>query len=494
MVASEITPWAKTGGLADVLGGLPDALDRLGHHTTVVVPRYGGLTLPPAHTVSRSVRLGGAVHEVALHVADVSPRRRVVFVEYPRFFDREEFYGTGGVDFPDNAARFGLLSAAALDFAQHDPDPAKIDVVHAHDWQAALVPVMLRADPQRWSRLAGAGLVLTVHNLAYQGLFPRDVVPALGLPWSAFGINGGEFWGQFSFLKAGLNAADMVTTVSPTYARETRTPEFGCGLDGVLATSADRYVGILNGIDQRVWNPRTDPWLPTHYDADHLQGKRACKRALLEHFHLPVGDDALGRPVVGMVSRLVDQKGVDLVAAASEDLVTLDATWVFLGTGEAKHEAWLRRLADAHPSRVGAFVGFSEPLAHLVEAGADLFLMPSRFEPCGLNQMYSQRYGTVPIVRAVGGLEDTVQPYTARARKATGFKFREATPDALLRVVRQALRTFHDRDVWQRLQKRGMALDHAWETPAREYVKVYRRARHDAAVRSGADGAGGAKG
>jgi starch synthase len=304
------------------------------------------------------------------------------------------------------------------------------------------------------------------------------------LPWEVFGVDGGEFWGQLSFLKTGVQFSDVVTTVSPSYARETRQTEFGCGLEGVLSARGDRYLGILNGIDTDVWNPAADPRLPEPYDAAHLAGKRACKRALLERFRLPVGDDALDRPLVGMVSRLVDQKGLDLIAEGRADLVSLDASWVFVGTGDARHEAMLRGLAAEHPTRVGAFIGFDEALAHLVEAGSDVFLMPSRFEPCGLNQMYSLRYGTVPIVRAVGGLDDTVQPYTARARKATGFKFPEATADALVRTVRHAIRLFHDdRETWARLQQNGMAEDHGWATPAKEYVKVYRRARLDAAGR-----------
>jgi starch synthase len=485
MVASEIAPWAKTGGLADVLAGLPAALDRLGHSTTVVVPRYRGVELPAVSTVSRRVTVGAAARDVGIHTADISERQRVVFVDCPEYFDRDGFYAAGGHEFPDNAARFALLSVAALDLADADAG-APFDIVHAHDWQAGLLPFLLRNDPRRWPRLSTAGLVFTIHNLAYQGLFPRETVPALGLSWDVFRVDGGEFWGQLSFLKTGLQYSDVVTTVSPAYARETLQAEFGCGMNGALsARAADgRYVGILNGIDTDVWNPATDPALPARYGAGDLAGKRACKRALLERFRLPVGDDALARPLVGMVSRLVDQKGLDLIADARAELVALDAGWVFVGAGDARHEAMLRGLAAGHPTRVGAFIGFDERLAHLVEAGSDLFLMPSRFEPCGLNQMYSLRYGTVPVVRAVGGLDDTVQPYTSRARKATGFKFAEATPEALVRAVRQAVRLFHDdREAWTRLQQQGMAEDHGWATSAKEYVKVYKRARLDASGR-----------
>jgi starch synthase len=484
MVASEVAPWAKTGGLADVTGALPQALDHLGHEVTVVLPKYRGSQLPGATTLSSPVRLGHTMYEVGYHIASLSVRRRVVMVDVPALFDREGFYGLNGQDFPDNAERFGLLAAAALDFAEQDSDRRPVDVLHAHDWQAGLVPTFVRTSPGRYPRLQRASTVFTVHNLAYQGLFPPDVVPALGLPWSVFTIDVGEFYGRFSFLKSALTESDTLTTVSPTYARETATPEFGAGLDGLLSARRDRYYGILNGIDTEAWNPATDPYLPAHFDAKRLGGKRACKRALLKRFNFSVGDDAMARPLVAMVSRLVEQKGIDLIEQASEALIRIDATWVVLGSGEARFEDFFRALARRHPTRVGVQIGFDEPLAHLIEAGADMFLMPSRFEPCGLNQMYSLRYGTVPIVRAVGGLDDTVQPYTARASGANGFKFRDATPEALARTVRQAARLYQNKTAWLLLMTRGMGADHSWETSAREYVKVYRRARQAAAQRN----------
>jgi len=492
MVASEATPWAKTGGLADVVGALPAALEELGHAITLVLPRYRGVDTAGAVVARRSLQMGRASYDLALHVLEISARRRVVFVEHP-FFERDGLYGSQGRDYADNALRFGLLARAVLDFAESEP-AAPPDVIHVHDWQAGLVPTWLRAEPRRWPRLSRAGLVFTIHNLAYQGLFPKEMIPSLGLPWEVFTLSGGEFWNQLSFLKAGINFSDWVTTVSPAYARETLTAEFGAGMEGVLAARGERYVGILNGIDAEIWNPASDRWLPAPYSAAALSGKARCKLALLERFGLPVGDDARRRPVVGLVSRLVDQKGLDLVAAASASLLNLDATWVFVGAGEPKYEQFLRDLATRHPSRVGVFVGFSEELAHLVEAGADIFLMPSRFEPCGLNQMYSLRYGTVPVVHAVGGLDDTVQPYTARARRANGFKFRDATPEALVRAVRQAVRLFHDKGAWSRLIRTGMSADYSWRKSAREYVKVYRRARAASALRGGQPGPTNAKG
>ena len=484
MVASELAPYAKTGGLGDVLGALPVALDRLGHRTTIVVPKYRGVMPPPSDAVIRRVRVGATTREATLHVAAVSPRRRIVFVDIPALFDRDSLYGPDGVDYADSAERFAFLATAALDVAQAGGARSWPDIIHAHDWQAGLVPLLVRASSDRWPALAGAGLVITIHNLAYQGVFPREAVPALGLPWDVFTMDRGEFWGKFSFLKAGLTSSDVITTVSPAYAQETQRREFGCGLEGVLSARADRYVGILNGIDTEVWNPETDPWLPASYSSRALAGKSECKRAVLARFALPLGDDAMNRPVIGLVSRLVDQKGLALIEQASDALVGLDAMFVFVGTGDAKHERLLRALAARHPSRVGVFIGFDEALAHLVEAGSDMFLMPSMFEPCGLNQMYSLRYGTVPIVRAVGGLDDTIRPYTSRAARANGFKFQEATGAALVRTVRQALRVYRDRAAWDRLLRQGMAEDHSWRKSAREYVKVYRRARRDAAART----------
>jgi len=485
MVASEISPWAKTGGLADVVGAMPEALADLGHDVTVVVPRYRGVTVPRAIAMTRAVRLGTVAEDVTFHTATFASNRRVVFVECPKFFDRDGIYGQGGRDYGDNADRFGLLAAAALDYAEGRAGGLPIDVVHSHDWQGGLAPALLRSMASRWPRLAKAGRVFTIHNMAYQGLFPREIVPRLGLPWSAFTMDRGEFWGKFSFLKAGIVDSDYVTTVSPTYRQETLTAAAGAGMEGVLATRARRYIGILNGIDVAEWDPRTDRHLPAHYDASNLAGKAACKRVLLERFGLSLGDDALARPLIGMVSRLVPQKGLDLIQAAAEELLATDATWIFVGTGERRFERMLETLASRFPARVGVHVGFDEALAHLVEAGSDMFLMPSLFEPCGLNQMYSLRYGTVPIVNAVGGLEDTIQPHTSRARHANGFKFHEPTPEALVRAVKQAVRLFRQPDVWRHLMRSGMAADHSWRNSAKEYVKVYRRARLIAATRDG---------
>ena len=456
------------------------------------MPRYRGIDITGTIERPLEVRRGEA-RLVNCYIRQVAERQRTVFVDVPEYFDRAGLYGEAGRDYADNARRFDLLGLTALEFASRDEALPPPDVLHAHDWQACTAILRLRLE-RRWPRLAGAGTVLTIHNLAYQGLFPKDVVPALQLPWESFGLDRGEFWGQFSFLKAGITSADCVTTVSPTYAAETLTPESGAGLEGVLQALGDRYHGILNGIDTDVWNPETDPLIPARFSASDLSGKAECKRELLGAFGLPRGDDAIGRPLVGMVSRLVQQKGLEIIEQASRDLVELDAGWVFLGSGDRKYERFLLDLAAAHPTRVGVRIGFDERLAHLVEAGSDIFLMPSEFEPCGLNQMYSLRYGTVPIVRAVGGLHDTIQPYTAHARHANGFKFKERSGDVLAQVARRATRLYHNRQAWRLLMRNGMAADHSWAGPAREYVKVYRRARAEGAVRARQSSAGSSRG
>jgi starch synthase len=295
----------------------------------------------------------------------------------------------------------------------------------------------------------------------------------------------GEFWGRFSFLKAGIAYSDVITTVSPAYARETLKPAFGVGLEGVLKLRSNRYTGILNGIDADAWDPSADPALPAGFDVGDRSGKVACKRALLERFGWAQGDDALARPIVAVISRLVDQKGLDLVADVAPQLASLDATWLIVGAGDGRYESFFRHWATRYPTRVGVHIGFDDALVRLATAGADIFLMPSRFEPCGLGQLYALRYGTVPIVTPVGGLDDTIRPYTKRAKQANGFKLRDVSSMSLLRTLKQALRLYRDKDVWDDLVQHGMTADFSWQTAAREYVKVYRQALDIAAIRGG---------
>jgi starch synthase len=466
-VASEVAPWSKTGGLGDVAAALPRALAARGHAVTVVSPRYGSIDPRAAGFVRRDGVLRIRGEPAAAWVRRGKPT--FWLVEHERLFGaRRGIYGEHGRDFPDNAERFTFLSRAAL--ALPGATGTRPQVVHANDWQTGLVPFLLRHEHAGDPHLAEARTVFTIHNLAYQGVFPKDVVPHLGLPWDVFRLEAMEFYDRLSFIKAGLVFADVLTTVSPTYAREIRTPQGGHGLDALLRDRASDLHGILNGIDAAEWNPATDPHLPAHYSATALAGKGRCKAALQGEMGLPVRP---GVPLAAVVSRLADQKGVDLLIAALPEVLSRDAQLVILGSGEARSEQALLTAAAERRDRMAVRIGFDEGLAHRIEAGADLFLMPSRFEPCGLNQMYSLRYGTVPVVRAVGGLEDTVEDYDGW-NVGTGFKFRDYTPAALSLAVRRALEVYRDGRAWRGLMARGMAEDFSWDRSAVSYEALYR--------------------
>ena len=472
MIGSEALPFAKTGGLADVLGALPPALTRLGWPVTLVLPRYRDVTA--GTLVTRfPLRVGGRFHDIHLYEAALAGGATALLVHEPDLFEREELYGIAGADYPDNPHRFAVLVRAALEHAARASQPPSI--VHAHDWQAGLAPVYLETLYAAHPTLGGVASVFTIHNLAYQGLFEPDWLPRLDLPWELLGLDALEFWGRISFLKGGINYADLITTVSRRYAEEIQTPELGFGFDGILRRRSADLVGILNGIDTERWNPSRDPHLPATYSAEDLSGKRHAKEAVLAAFGLTCDERTMARPLVGMISRMVDQKGFDLVASLSQDLPGLDAAFVVLGTGEARYQDLWRRLAARHPDRIGARIGFDEGLAHLIEAGADIFLMPSQFEPCGLNQMYSLRYGTVPVVRRVGGLADTVRDYVPGRPDATGFVFDDYSPAALMGALGRALALFEHPQKWRALQLAGMNQDYSWDRSAREYVKMYER-------------------
>jgi starch synthase len=480
MIASEAQPFSKTGGLADVAMALPKALGRLGHDVTVITPRYRGVTDGP---VAGTVSLEVAAHRFTARLMEIPVGRssRILLLDCPELYDRDGIYYNAQGDFPDNAVRYAFLSAAAIDWAAQQSPP--FDVIHAHDWQGGLAPVYAQAlsthpsGTVRTVRTVRTSTVLTIHNLAYQGVFDKSWVPRLGLRWEDFTINGFEFFDRLSFMKAGINFADAITTVSPTYAQEILRPEYGNGLDGAIRRRGDALVGILNGIDYDEWDPESDRHLPAPFSAGDLSGKQAAKRALLETFGFTVTDDLLKRPVIGMVSRMVDQKGLDLIAALAGALPSLDATFTIVGTGEPRYQDMWRTLSRRWPDRISAFIGFDERRAHLVEGGADIFLMPSRFEPCGLNQMYSLRYGTVPVVRAVGGLVDTVRPYNPRNGQGNGFLFAEYHPRVLMETLSSALAAYPNKKIWTRLQKNGMRADVSWDRSAGEYVKMYRKLR-----------------
>ena len=472
MVASEVHPFAKTGGLADVLGALPPALVKLGHHVDVVMPKYRGISVGnPIGQIS--VTLGGQVDVVDVS-AVIHRGVRVVFIAHAAYFERDYLYGAASRDYPDNPERFAFLSQAALTWAASTGQ--SYDVVHAHDWQAGLVPLMTRRTVPAWEGTIPPATVFTIHNLAYQGVFDASWLPRLGLGWDLMRIDALEYWSRISFLKGGIMFSGVITTVSPRYAQEIQSPELGFGFDGVLRARSADLVGILNGIDYDQWDPERDLNLPVPFSASKMAGKSAAKRRVLESFGLPRTPELCRRPLVAMISRMVDQKGFDLLDQLADALPALSASVVLLGSGEPRYEEQWKELAARHPNRIGVRIGFDDGLAHLVEGGADMFLMPSRFEPCGLNQMYSLRYGTVPIVRATGGLFDTVHDVDRRTGRGTGFTFAEYSPVALIGALGRALEMFENRPAWRRIQRAGMREDFSWDASAREYVKVYERA------------------
>jgi starch synthase len=471
-VASEVEPFAKTGGLADVAGALPKALARLGHDVRVFMPKYrgvergAGLLRPVVPRLS--IALGDRVVDGAVVEGRLSPTVPVYFLAQDDYYDRPELYTTADGDYPDNCERFVFFSRAAL--AALGPLGWMPHVVHAHDWQAGLVPVYLETLYRDLPEYRDLATVFTVHNLAYQGLFWHYDLPMTGLGWDLFTPAGIEFYGKLSLLKGGLVFADLLTTVSPTYAKEIQTPEYGEGLDGVLRERSADLVGILNGIDYEAWNPA----IAKRFGPDDLNGKAVCKAALREEMGL--ADPGQPSPLVAVVSRLADQKGLDLAAAAVPAIVAGGGQFVLLGTGDEAYQQQFTRLARAHPKTVAVKIGFSAPLARRIYAGADCFLMPSRYEPCGLGQLIALRYGAVPVVRRTGGLADTIQPWDPRTEQGTGFVFDALTPAACRAAVSQALGVFGRPAAWSRLVKNGMAQDFSWEASAEKYVGCYRKA------------------
>jgi len=474
-VTPEAHPLVKTGGLGDVGGGLPPALQSIGVDARLLLPAYPGLIeasraepVGPPFPVLPQLQMGPVRLFRGLLPRDHTP---AYLVGCPLLYERGggPYVDESGKDWPDNALRFGLLSrVAALFGTGKGLTDWRPHIIHCNDWQTGLIPAYL-------AQAAGNRVrtVLTIHNMAFQGNFPPELIPELDLPWSMYKPDGIEFYGRLSFLKAGLFYADHLTTVSPTYAAEIQTSEFGYGMEGLLATRKNRLTGILNGVDNIGWNPETDAHLPAHYSSGDFAGKAANKRALQERLGLPVEPDT---PVLGIVSRLTYQKGTDLVLDIAGELLKQPLQLVVLGTGQKIYESRLRQLAVAHPSRVGIAIGYDEGLAHLVEAGADIFLMPSRFEPCGLNQMYSMLYGTPPVVHAVGGLADSVvdaTPASLADGTATGFLFHGANPAEVLAVVMRALLLYGNGQAWHKLQVNGMKRDFSWKCSARKYLEIY---------------------
>lgn len=463
MVASEATPFAKTGGLADVVGSLPAALAGLGHQVAVVIPRYGSIDLKSARRVydNLDIWFGPVRYRTAIYVTG----DKVLFylVDYPPLYDRPGLYGDEDGDYPDNHIRFAVLARAALGIAHHLFRP---DILHCHDWQAALVPTYLHSTFTNHPIFLGIRTLFTIHNIGYQGLFPAAALPEMGLDQTIFNMAGVEYWGKVSLLKGGLVYSDRLNTVSPTYAREIQTPEYGLGMDGILRDRGAVLSGIVNGVDYSQWNPESDPLIPANYSPADLGGKAVCKRDLIAEFGLPPA--AIDDPLIGIVSRFTSQKGSDLIAEVADKLAIENLRLVALGSGDAEYEDLFRKLATDFPERFAVRIGFDNGLAHRIEAGADMFLMPSQYEPCGLNQIYSLKYGTVPIVRATGGLDDTIN-------EDTGFKFREYSGEAMLQSIQAACAAWQDREEWMRMMRRGMQQDFSWGVSAAEYAALYRR-------------------
>jgi starch synthase len=471
--ASECTPFAKTGGLADVVGALPRELVKMGHEVSVFLPFYArvrkhiegepkyairSLTIPFRYYNRFAGVVNGGKHDGVQYY----------FIDSPELFDRKELYGPAGGEYTDNAERFGLFCRAVMEASKQIGVP---QVFHLHDWQAALIPVYMKTVYASDPVLRSVGTVLTIHNAGYQGKFPPNTTEQLLFPWDVFTMDKVEMFDRFNFLKGGLVFSDLLTTVSRRYAQEIQTPEFGEQLDGVLLRRAADLHGILNGVDYSLWNPAADGNLAAHYSPENLAGKNACRADLLHAFGLEGVADTT--PVIGIVSRLATQKGFDIVAKITEELAGRDLVIVALGSGDPYYEGIFRSWAFRYPASVAVRFGYDESLSHKIEAGADIFLMPSRYEPCGLNQIYSLKYGTVPIVRATGGLDDTIEEWDAATGKGTGFKFAGFDPEDLLVEIDRAIAAFKDKPAWARLMRNGMAKDYSWTGPAKEYQRVY---------------------
>ena len=471
--ASECAPFSKTGGLADVVGALPPALAYLGHEVTVYVPRYRSTKLENPRKIISSITVPFDDRYRFCSVLDGGIRSGVqfYFIDYPPFFDREALYGTPLGDYHDNAERFALFCRAVLEASKILGSP---DLFHCHDWQTALIPILIKTLYKEDPAFAQTLCVFTIHNLGYQGLFPPEVLPLLLLPWDLFTMARLEFYGKVNFLKGAIDVADFITTVSRKYAQEIQTAEYGFGLEGVLRARAASLTGILNGVDYTEWNPATDKMIIANYSADDLSGKAKCKQDLLNEFGL-AHDTQL--PLIGIVSRFAGQKGFDLIQYVADRMAQEELIVIALGTGDREYEDMFRRLHRQYPQKFAVKIEFNNRLAHKIEAGADMFLMPSKYEPAGLNQLYSLKYGTVPIVRATGGLDDTIEQYDPATGKGTGFKFREYSGEALLDTVKAAVLAYRDTQRWEKLMSNGMVQDYSWTAAAKEYVKVYDRVK-----------------
>jgi len=476
IVTPEANPFARSGGLAEVISALACSLSRLGHQVLVAMPLYRQVreSGQPLHFTGRTLSIPLSLKNLPaeIHQAEMGPGLTFYFIAQDGLYNREGLYGTAYGDFEDNAERFIFFSRAVVEMIEAlDLAP---DVCHCQEWHTGLVPVYLRTLYRDRPRLFALPVLYTVHNVGYQGIFSSYDFPLTGLGWELLSPKALEFYGRINLMKGGLVFADLINTVSHRYREEILTPEYGFGLEGVFQERAQDLFGIVEGVDYQRWNPSKDHYLASTYDSDNLEGKKACKEALIHRFGLSLPPN---HPLVGMTTRLYERKGIDLVEAILDELISLGVGFVLQGTGEERHQYLLQEIAARHPGRIGLSLTYTDELAHQIIAGADICLMPSRYEPCGLDQLYCLRYGTVPVVRATGGLDETIQQYDPATRTGNGFKFSDYTPGAFLAAVKQALALYQDQTAWQALMRHNMTLDFSWDRVAPQYVELYERAR-----------------
>jgi starch synthase len=473
--SSEVAPFAKTGGLADVSASLPAAIASLGHQVRVIMPMYrsvmeGNFELKLLEK-SLEVSFRGRLLKDKVFYSELGRNLLIHFIKRDEFFDRDMLYGSSKGDYPDNADRFIFFSKGILNFCKLTG--FQPDVIHCNDWQTSLVPVYLKSLYKNDPFFRNARTIFTIHNLAYQGVFPEEYMAISELRPELFSIKGLEYYGKINFMKGGILFSDIITTVSEKYAQEIQTSEYGYGLDGVLRDRNNDIYGVLNGVDYTEWNPETDSHIAANYNAKDLSGKRNCKEELIEIFKL---EGSVETPLIGIISRLANQKGFDILADAMDELMRMKLLLVLLGKGEEKYEKKFAELGKKYKGRLGVKIAFDNVLAHKIEAGSDMFLMPSRYEPCGLNQMYSLKYGTIPIVRATGGLEDTIKEFDPETEKGNGFKFAEYSPGAMIEGVKKASETYQNRYLWLRLVRNAMKEDFSWRRSALKYIDIYNQA------------------
>lgn len=473
LASSEVHPYSKTGGLADMTGALAKALAKAGHQVGMVTPLHRGIAEkhPKLKKLDWRMRLPLGDREVEAEVWTLTPEPRLTlyFIKNPAFYDRKDLYQEFGIDYHDNAERYIFFAKAVAHLARYLP--WKPELIHTHDWQAAPVAMLVWHMREREGWGTAPPVCLTIHNLAYQGLFPASVYPLFNLPGDYFQPGGAEFYGHVNCLKSGIEFSDRITTVSPRYAREITTELFGCGLDNSLRLHESGLLGIVNGVDYDEWKTVGNPHLNHEFTPDNLAGKRKIQAGLQAGFGLPVRADV---PLFGTISRLTEQKGMDIQLPALEEMLAADIQFVLLGSGSPRYEDSYRALARRYPGKVGVKIGYDLRLSHCIEAGCDFYLMPSRFEPCGLNQMYSLRYGTIPVVRGTGGLDDTVIDIAQDPQRANGIKFYDYTPRALSKAIRKALVLYAEPRLMALYRKNGMLADFSWDRTAKEYEHLYR--------------------